>query len=219
MDIGLTARAILFYAYLRIQSNKIVSVTELAKILETSKPNISQILKQLKEIRYVEHERYQSIKLTKNGLSRAEIIYYRILIIESFLFKTLAMPFFKCRSEAFSWELGIHESTVESIALKHPIQMSLTGDNIPLSKINTTKQPIFKACKHIENGSYFTIAAYKNLDEIDPIFLTELSTLYLEKATIIGLDDETMTYALLCNEKKSTLPKNIIDRMICLVEN
>ena len=214
MEIGYTARAILFYSYLRQQSLKIVTVTELAELLETSKPNISQIIQQLREVGYIENEKYKPIKLTNNGFLKSEVLYYRILAIESFLFKTLAMPFYKCRAEAFSWEQGILNTTLDKIISKIPIIMGLTGDKIPESYLNESVETEIKSCKRVSIGDQFKICAYKTLDLMDPIFLTELSSIYLENAVLVGIDNQTETYVILCNNEKIILPNTIVENMV-----
>lgn len=214
MEIGYTARAILFYSYLRQQSSKIVTVTELAELLETSKPNISQILQQLREIGYVENEKYKPLKLTNNGFLKSEVLYYKILVIESFLFKALAMPFYKCRAEAFSWEHEIFDTTLDKIIAKTQIIMGLTGDEIPTTYQNKPIEKSVKLCKRLSIGDQFKICAYKTLDLMDSSFLTELSSIYLENAVMIGVDNQTETYVILCNNKKVLLPETIIDNMV-----
>ena len=72
MDIGLTARAILFYFYQRSLQDKSIGVTELANILETSKANITQVNKTLAEAGYIDYQPYKPISLTSSGQKRAE---------------------------------------------------------------------------------------------------------------------------------------------------
>ncbi|HOG19767.1 MAG TPA: iron dependent repressor, metal binding and dimerization domain protein [Salinivirgaceae bacterium] len=209
MDIGFTARAILFYFYQRSLQGKSIGVTELADILETSKANITQINRTLTEAGYIEYQPYKPIALTNSGLQRAEKIYHRILLIESYLFKTLAMPFYQCRSEAFSWETAIFESTLNTINRKIDIKTGLTGDIIP-SKENLLKPT--KSLKAADIGNIVTVLSFRDLDSIDSVFLDELSFIYLN--TIVLKAKVSDTIAVFCNERKIILPYDVASKIV-----
>ncbi len=210
MDIGLTARTIMFYIYQRSLTGKKIGVTELSKILNTSKANITQINKTLAEAGYVEYIPYKPIVFTNNGLRKAEKIYQRILLIESYLFKTLAMPFYLCRSEAFSWETAIFESTLLKIKQKIDIKTGLTGDIIPNSNNELNEE--LKTLKGVEVGSVVTVLAIHNLDSIDPVFLDELSHIYLNSIVVNAKISNSV--AVICNQKKIILPDVIAAKII-----
>ncbi len=209
MDIGLTARAILFYFYQRSLQDKSIGVTELANILETSKANITQVNKTLAEAGYIDYQPYKPISLTSSGQQRAEKIYKRILLIESYLFKTLAMPFYQCRSEAFSWETAIFESTLQTINQKIDINIGLTGDIIP-GKNNLLKPT--KSLKSADIGNILTVLAFRDLDSINNVFLDELSFIYLN--TIVLKAKVSDTIAVFCNERKIILPYDVASKII-----
>ncbi len=208
MEPGLTSRAILFYCYQRQLHNKRIGVTELADILETSKPNISQLIKQLSGIGYLDHKPYQPLVLTQNGLLKAGQLYKRILILESHLFKTLAMPFFQCRAEAFSWELGIYNSTLDAIYNKAKIETGLIGDPLEERGDLDTK-PVYQSLIKSSEKELHKVVAIRNLGLVDNIFLPELSALYLEDVIIAQHIPETGTVAIISNSKKYLLPDSI----------
>ena len=207
MELGLTARQILFYVYSRLLHNKETRVSELAKITETSKPNISQITGHLCEIKYLENRPYKPVILTNNGLVKAEQIYRKVLLIESFLFKTLSMPFFQCRSEAFKWESEVYGSTIQAIQAKIEMQIGLSGDPF-LTDAGTVKAAcnFFKYSGSESGGRPFKICAIQNIQTADKIYLEELSNIYLEQVTAKN-DPASQTVIIFHGQTKYILPE------------
>jgi Mn-dependent DtxR family transcriptional regulator len=206
MEPGQTARAILFHCYQRQLHHKRIGVTELADILETTKPNISQLIKHLSDVGYLDRKPYQPIAFTSNGLLKAEQLYQRILILESYLFKTLAMPFFQCRAEAFSWELGIFDATLAAIYEKTNIEIGLVGDTFPQKEQKPITCRLLKAAMDKE---MLMVVAIRNLDSIDRAFLPELAALYLEELIITNHIQETNTLVIVSQGKKFLLPVTV----------
>lgn len=216
MDLGLTARLILFYTYTRLLQQKNIGVTELAKILETSKPNISQIVNQLNESKYVEKRPYKPISLTNSGLIKADQIYQRVLLIESFLFKSLAMPFSQCRTEAFQWEQNTYTSTIHCMKDKINLTVGLLGEIIPnkIGQINSSNT-LF-TLNRIEPGTPCVISAFSNT-HIDNSFLSELSKIYLESVIIAKQDSITNSILIICNQNKFILPYELAKNIFVTV--
>lgn len=206
MDLGLTARSILFYYYKRSLQSKTINVTELSSILETSKANITQIIQTLGSVGYVDYQPYKPLLLTNNGLQRAEKIYRRILLIESYLFKTLSMPFFQCRAEAFAWEGAIFDSTLEKIEKLIDLKIGLAGDMVPDQKSLNSSLRVLKSGKA---GNLFRVLAIQDLDSIDKIFLSELSSIYLETIVVNAVNINTQTVVITCNRQKIILPDTV----------
>lgn len=59
--------------YVLAQRSEEVRVTDIAKLLEISKPSVNRAMNTLKEQGYIEHEHYGTIKLTKEALPQEKI--------------------------------------------------------------------------------------------------------------------------------------------------
>ncbi len=59
--------------YVLAQRSEEVRVTDIAKLLEISKPSVNRAMNTLKEQGYIEHEHYGTIKLTKEGVAAGKI--------------------------------------------------------------------------------------------------------------------------------------------------
>lgn len=119
------------------------------------------------------------------------------------------MPFYQCRSEAFSWETAIFESTIQTINQKIDINIGLTGDIIP-GKNNLLKPT--KSLKSADIGNILTVLAFRDLDSINNVFLDELSFIYLN--TIVLKAKVSDTIAIFCNERKIILPYDVASKII-----
>lgn len=216
MNLGLTARSILFYTYTMLINGKSIGVTELSAILETSKPNISQIANQLRDWKYLEKRPYQHLILTKNGLNKAEEIYKRVLLIESFLFKTLSMSFVQCRTEAFQWEKDMLPSTIQYIENQINIATGLLGDLIP-DKKGIDYRNALKPLNKVDIGTSCVICAFNNI-HIGITHISELSKIYLETAIITGHDTSTGSILLICNQNKYILPVELSKKITVMVK-
>jgi DtxR family Mn-dependent transcriptional regulator len=78
-----------------------VRVTDIALRLGVSKPSVHTALKTLEEQELIEHKRYQSVTLTKNGAQRASEIRKRHWFLTDFLVS-----------------IGVDQSTAEKDACK-----------------------------------------------------------------------------------------------------
>ncbi len=207
MSIGLSSRLILFYTFLRQLQEKRIRVTELAEILETSKPNVSQLLNQLTEVGFLDHEPYGPIQLTPSGLKYSKRLYTRILLLESFLFKSLSLPYFQARAEAFGWEQEIYDTTLNAIEKKLTISIGLAGDKIP-------DKFFFSTTIHKLNpGQKFRIEAFTNIGLIDNTYLSLLSSIYLEQAVLATQANDNV-YTLVVNNHPVILPSTIAEKML-----
>ena len=211
--LGLTASMILFYTYSRLLQKKEIGVTELAKIIETSKPNISQIIDSLIDLNYIENRPYKPVSLTNNGLLKADKIYRNVLILESFLFKTLSMPFFQCRNEAFRWEKDVYQSTIQTIKTKIDLQIGLLGDPFPTETGKMDLDNNFLNFNKTESGRPFKVWAIKNLQIIKDEYLSDISKIYLETVTAKN-DTENKTVIIFQNHEKFVLPEKIVEEML-----
>ena len=65
--------------------NRGVRITDLAEAMNVSKASANDAVRRLKELGYVEHEKYRQIYLTEKGIKKGEAIYDRHTTITEFL--------------------------------------------------------------------------------------------------------------------------------------
>lgn len=203
-ELGVTSRAILFHLYRRRNDDELGEVGNLAELLETSKANISQLARALAQGSLLKRIPYQPLLLTPNGLLLAEQIYSRVLVLESFLFKTLAAPFHRCRREALGWERSAAAETLDDIAARFDIRVGFVGDPIPSLK----EQSDFVELGSLTPGEIFIPSWFDRLDFIDPVFRPLLSEIYLETCVLVSFRPSSDVYELALGDRKLLLPKS-----------
>ena len=88
-----------------------VRVTDVAKVLGISKPSVNRAMNGLKELGYIEHEHYGSIRLTEEGLQAGKNIYDTYKVVYKFLTDILDIPPSDAESEAHLLEHDISKNT------------------------------------------------------------------------------------------------------------
>ncbi|AFA48664.1 metal-dependent transcriptional regulator [Acetobacterium woodii] len=98
--------------YLESQKHgKGVRITDLALGLNVSKASANDAVRKLKDLGYVEHERYGQIYLTETGTQRAVKVYEKHRIITEYLVKALNVSLANAEKDACSIEHIISEET------------------------------------------------------------------------------------------------------------
>lgn len=90
-------------------------VTEIARILNVSKPSVTKAMKYLGEKGFINKEPYGSITLTEKGMERAEKIYKRHKLLTRFLEVSLKMKAEDADRDACRMEHVISEKMIEAI--------------------------------------------------------------------------------------------------------
>ena len=90
-------------------------VTEIAKVLNVSKPSVTKAMKYMIENELVDKEPYGSITLTEKGRKAAERIYRNHILITRFLEKTLNMKPEDAANDACRIEHVVSENMIEAI--------------------------------------------------------------------------------------------------------
>ena len=88
-----------------------VRVTDVAKVLGISKPSVNRAMNGLKELGYIEHEHYGSIRLTEEGLQAGKNIYDTYKVVYKFLTDILDIPPSDAEIEAHLLEHDISKNT------------------------------------------------------------------------------------------------------------
>jgi DtxR family Mn-dependent transcriptional regulator len=108
------------------------STTEVADRLSISSASVSNMFVRLREMGFVEYERYQGASLTEEGRVEALRLLRRHRLIETFLLKCLGYSWEKVHEEAESLEHSVSDAFTEHLAefLGHP-EHDPHGDPIP----------------------------------------------------------------------------------------
>ena len=90
--------------YVLAQRSEEVRVTDIAKLLEISKPSVNRAMNTLKEQGYIEHEHYGTIKLTKEGVAAGKNIHETYKTAYKFLTEFLGVSAAEAEEEAHLME-------------------------------------------------------------------------------------------------------------------
>ena len=94
------------------QNQRLAKSIDIVNYLNVSKPAVSEMLKKLKQMNYIEMSPYSSIKLTANGKKEATKITYKHRIIELFLHEILGFNKDEVHEEAHKLE---HSTSMEVV--------------------------------------------------------------------------------------------------------
>lgn len=101
--------------YLLTKDKGEVRITDIAVFMNLSKPSVNRAIVSLKENALLEHERYGTIKLTKDGLLLAKEIYFRHEILTKFFVKTLGIDPDIAQNDACKIEHIISHQTLSKL--------------------------------------------------------------------------------------------------------
>ncbi|MGB9770653.1 MAG: metal-dependent transcriptional regulator [Candidatus Kapaibacteriota bacterium] len=171
-------------AIYKLQGNKPVSTTELAKELNVSGASVTGMLKRLSTMGLIEYNSYHGAKLTAAGekVALQTIRFHRLL--ELYLKEKLNYPLDKVHEEACRLEHFISEEFIERInqILGEP-KFDPHGHPIP-TKEGTIENPEEIQLSEAETGKHFIIS---HLEDDIPELLGYLESLGLLPETKIEL--------------------------------
>lgn len=96
--------------------NDYVRVTDIAAHLGISKPSVNRAVNTLKEMDYVEHEHYGSLKLTEEGVKIAKSVAERHIMLKSFLEEILGVESETAENEACEIEHVLSADTIKKMS-------------------------------------------------------------------------------------------------------
>lgn len=97
------------------QSGKDVRVTDIASMLNVSKPSVNRAVGTLKQAELLSHESYGTIVLTPEGETKAAQILRRHNMLKHFLGRTLGVPDDIAEEDACRMEHVMSSVTVEKL--------------------------------------------------------------------------------------------------------
>lgn len=106
----------IYLDYLKDQRG--VRITDLAQAMNVSKASANDAVKRLKELGYVEHERYRQIYLTPEGEKMAAKIYDKHTTLTDFFNRVLGVSLETAERDACAIEHSISEETFCKIKQK-----------------------------------------------------------------------------------------------------
>ena len=75
-----------------VQTQPVARVSTIARRMNVSFPSVTNAMKRLKELGYVDYEKYGLIQLTEKGKKRAEVLRSAQVDVREFLIKVLKLP-------------------------------------------------------------------------------------------------------------------------------
>jgi len=97
------------------KKKKVVRVKDIAHTLGVRLPTVTSMLQSLGEKGLVEHERYEHVELTPEGMEAAEEVYRRHKILKDFLEKVLGIDSLKAEEDACRMEHAVSNETVDRL--------------------------------------------------------------------------------------------------------
>jgi len=88
---------------------------EVANYLNLSKSTVSERLKELKDQNFIQHGKYSSVSLSKQGKEIARNLTYKHRIIETFLHSTLKLNKNKIHNEAHKLEHAFSDESINKL--------------------------------------------------------------------------------------------------------
>lgn len=165
------------------QKSEIISVTDLGKMLQVSKPTASSMMKKLQAKGWVMHQKYKPLKITDTGLKAAAIIIRRHRLSEMFLSQIMG----------FGWE-EVHDIAEEMEHLSSTILFDRMdeilgfptrdphGSPIP-DKNGNFDPPNYKPLSHYKSGKF----VLKALQESSSEFIKFLNNKKISLGTTIEI--------------------------------
>lgn len=164
------------------QKNICISLTELGKKMEVSKPTVNDMIKKLQANGWVKHERYKPIALTEEGKKTAAFIVRKHRLSEIFLVKIMG----------FGWE-EVHDIAEELEHIKSDILFDRMDELLGFPTVDPHGSPI------PDKEGNLVKQNYKLLSQV------------AEKSKVIvrGLRDSSTDFLLLLNKKELVLGTKI----------
>ena len=158
------------------QKKDTVSVTELAEMMEVSKPTANSMVKKMTDKGWIDYEKYKPLKLTSKGYKVAALIVRKHRLAEMFLAKIMD----------FGWE-EVHAIAEEMEHLQSPKLFDRMDEILGFPTEDPHGSPIPDKTGKIANHSYLNLTSLKEGDNAKICGLTNSSKellLFLNKKNI-----------------------------------
>ncbi len=133
------------------QKNADISISDLGKSLDLSKPTVNDMVKKLQVKGWLKYEKYKPLKLTSKGIKEASLIIRKHRLAEMFLNQVMG----------FGWE-EVHEMAEEIEHINSEEFFDRMDEILGFPKVDPHGSPIPD-----KNGEY-SKPEYKRLAEINP---------------------------------------------------
>src|SRR5690554_3477553 len=133
--------------------NEEISLTDLGKSLELSKPTVNDMVKKLHEEGWVNYRKYKPIKLTEKGRINAAIVVRKHRLAEMFLAKMMG----------FGWE-EVHEIAEELEHIKKEAFFDRMDELLNFPNTDPHGSPIPNKDGSVDEKIYKTLAECKTGD-------------------------------------------------------
>lgn len=101
--------------YILREQIQIVRMTDIAAHLNISKPSVHRALQMLRNMAYVEQERYGDVRLTQEGEEKAKQVLSRHMLLKTFFCDVLGVSEEIAEKDACMTEHVISEETVQKL--------------------------------------------------------------------------------------------------------
>jgi len=124
---------------LQFCNNRAAKITEIANVLEVSKPSVSEMVRKLSKGGFLEYEKYGGVTLTKEGIHKARKVVRKHQLLEVFFSKILKIKD-KFHLEAHKVEHVLSEEATDKLekVLKNP-NVCPDGNPIPAKNSNVVE--------------------------------------------------------------------------------
>lgn len=185
------------------QKDENISVTDLSKSLQVSKPTVNNMIKKLEKHKWVNYKKYKPIKLTKKGILQASFVIRKHRLSEMFLLQIMN----------FGWE-EVHEIAEE---LEHLNSEKLFdrmdqllgfpdvdphGSPIPDKAGRINKQQL-KKLSEVEKGKTVTLAALKNSSKDFLLFLNKKKLVLGTEISVTNIESFDNSYEIKYGKNKT----------------
>jgi DtxR family Mn-dependent transcriptional regulator len=124
--------------YILSENERLVKTTEIAKNLDIAPGSVTQMLKKLENLGFVDYSQYKGVKLTDNGLKLAKKIIRKHRLLEQFLYGILKLKKDSIHQQACEMEHSLSDDAERALCqvLKHPDKCPDDGALIPECDLN-----------------------------------------------------------------------------------
>lgn len=168
--------------YFLDQENEEVSITQLGKLLDLSKPTVNNMVKKLQEKGWIIYEKYKPLKLTETGKKEAALIVRKHRITEMYLVKEMG----------FGWE-DVHDIAEQIEHVESPLLFDKMDEILGYPKYDPHGAPIPD-----KNGDIVT----RNLKKLSECNVGE-------KVKLKRLAHETKDFLFFLNKKQIHLESEL----------
>lgn len=177
------------------QKNSDISLTELGKAMQVSKPTVSDMVKKLQRQGWIEYEKYRPLRLTKKGKKTAALIVRKHRLAEMFLAQFMG----------FGWE-EVHDMAEELEHIKSDKFFDRMDELMGFPSVDPHGSPIpdkegnlknvhYKLLSQMPEGSKVTLRALRESSTDFLLFLNKKGLQLGKEISIIHVEpfDNSMT--------------------------